>query len=398
MSRTVIALIEDYDAAMAECKRLVPEGPAEMGRWATEQLLNVLLLDEQDEACRAGWYERTPERRDQRNGFYDRRLRTKMGPLELRMPRSRSGGFRSKLVPRFKQVAPELDEGIGQLYRKGVSTRSVGPLLEVLYGAGVSASKVSRVTRALDAELRRFQSRPVEDRWRCLVLDGVYLSVKKAQGADDRPLLVAYGIDENLRREVIDFRLAQSESEAAWTMFLTSLQMRGLTGERLELVVTDGAAGLIKAIEMVYPLVARQRCWVHMMRNVVAACPKRLAKEVAQAAREIYLAPTRRAAIDKFKELKRRYGRLVPRAVAKIEHALDELLAFFGCEPGLWRAFRTTNGIERLFVELRRRQRPIGCLPDAAAARRLAFAVFDTYNARRHRVRPDKETQAVLAA
>jgi len=398
MSRTVIALVEDYGAAMAECKRLLADGPAEMGRWATEQLLNAVLLDEQDDACRAGWYERTPERRDQRNGFYARTLRTKMGPLELRVPRSRSGGFRSKLVPRFKQVAPELNEGIGQLYRKGVSTRSVGPLLEVLFGGGVSASKVSQVTGELDAELRRVQTRPLEDRWRCLVLDGVYLSVKKAQGADNRPLLVAYGIDKNLRREVIDFRVAQRESEAAWTMFLTSLQMRGLLGERLEIIITDGAKGLIRAIEMVYPLVARQRCWVHMMRNVVAACPKRLAKEVAQAAREIYLAPTRRAAIDKFKDLKARYGRLVPRAVAKIEHALDELLAFFGCEPGVRRAFRTTNGIERLFVELRRRQRPIGCLPDAAAARRLAFAVFDTYNARQHRLKPDKKTHAALAA
>jgi transposase-like protein len=398
MSRTLIALFEDYDAAMAECKRLLGDGPAQMGRWLTEHVLNVLLEDERDEQCRAACYERTPERRDWRNGFYGRTLRTKMGPLELRVPRARSGGLRSKLLPRFRQVAPELDEGIGQLYRKGVSTRSVGPLLEVLFGARVSASTVSRVTRALDAQIKRFAQRRLEDRYRCLVLDGVYLSVKKAQGADRRPLLVAYGIDENNRREVIDFRVAPNESEAAWTALLTSLEMRGLTGERLELIVTDGAPGLIRAIETVYPLAARQRCWVHMMRNVVSACPKRLAGEVAEAARQIYLASTRRAAIAKFKALKRRYGCLVPRAVAKIEHALDELLAFFTCEPGVRRAFRTTNGIERLFVELRRRQRPIGCLPDAAAARRLAYVVFDTYNARRHRLRPDKETQTALAA
>jgi len=321
-----------------------------------------------------------------------------MGPLEIRVPRARSSGFGSKLVPRFKQVAPELEQGIGQLYLKGVSTRSVGPLLEVLFGAGVSASRVSRVTRALDAQIKRFAQRPIEDRYRCLVLDGVYLPIRKAQGAARRPLLVAYGIDENLRREVIDFRLAPQESEAAWTAFLTSLQMRGLSGERLELIVTDGAGGLTRAVETVYPLVARQRCWVHMMRNVVAACPKRLANEVAEAAREIYLASSRRAAIDQFKQLKGRYGRLVPKAVAKIEHALDELLAFFACEPGVRRAFRTTNGIERVFVELRRRQRPIGCLPEAAAGRRLAYAVFDTYNARGHRLKPDKETQPAQAA
>jgi transposase-like protein len=295
-------------------------------------------------------------------------------------------------------VAPELGEGIGQLYRKGVSTRSVGPLVEVLFGARVGAATVSRVTRALDEKIKRFGRRPLADRYRCLVLDAVYLSVKKAQGADRRPLLVAYGIDERLRREVIDFRLASKESEAAWTAFLTLLERRGLSGERLELVVTDGAPGLIRAIETVYPLAARQRCWVHMMRNVVSACPKRLADEVAQAARQIYTASTRREAIAKFKQLKGRYGRLVPKAVAKIEHALDELLAFFACEPGLRRAVRTTNGIERLFVELRRRQRPIGCLPDAAAARRLAFAVFDTYNARRHRVKPHRQTQTALAA
>jgi len=398
MSRTLIALFEDYDAAMAECKRLLADGPAQMGRWLTEQLLNVVLEDERDEQCRAAWHERTPERRDWRNGFYQRTLRTKVGALALRVPRARSGRVRSKLLPRFKHVAPELGEGIGQLYRKGVSTRSVGPLVEVLFGARVGASTVSRVTRALDEKIKRFGRRPLADRYRCLVLDAVYLSVKKAQGAARRPLLVAYGIDERLRREVIDFRLAPTESEAAWTAFLTVLERRGLSGERLELVVTDGAPGLIRAIETVYPLAARQRCWVHMMRNVVGACPKRLAGEVAQAARRIYTASTRREAIAEFKQLKGRYGRLVPKAVAKIEHALDELLAFFACEPGLRRAVRTTNAIERLFVELRRRQRPIGCLPDAAAARRLAFAVFDTYNDRRHRVTPHRQTQAALAA
>jgi putative transposase len=398
MSRTLIALFEDYDAAMRECKRLVTDGLAEMGRQLTERVVNELLDDEMEEHCRAGWHERAPDRRDWRNGSYRRRLRTRLGALEIEVPRSRSGRFRSRLLPRARQVAPELDEGICQMYLRGVSTRSVGALVEVLCGARVSASTVSRITRALDAQLKRFTQRRLEDRWRFVFLDGVYLPVKKAQGAERRPLLVAYGIDETGQRQVIDFRLAAKESEAAWTAFLTSLSMRGLSGERLELIVTDGAPGLIRAVETVYPLVARQRCWVHMMRNVVGACPKRLATQVAEAARTISLASSRRAALAHFKAFKAQFGSLVPKAVGKIERTLDELLAFLGCEPGVRRAVRTTNAIERLFVELRRRLRPIGCLPNAGTARRLSLAVCSSYNARRHRLKPDTETQVAHAA
>jgi len=398
MSRTLIALFGDYPHLMNECKRLVCHEPTELGRRMLERLVGELLDDEMERHCRAAWHERAPGRRDRRNGSYGRTLRTRAGPLRLRVPRSRSGRFRSRLLPRARQVAPELDEGIRQLYLKGVSTRSVGALVEVLCGAGVSASTVSRATRALDAELRRFQARPIQDRWRFLMLDAVYLPVKKARGAERRPVLVAYGIDEARRREAIDLRLAQSESEAAWTQFLTSLWRRGLWGERLELVVTDGARALHKAIENVWPLAARQRCWVHMMRNVVGACPKRLADEVAQAARKIYQAPTRRAALEAFKAFQRRFEPQVPKAVAKIEAALDELVAFFGCEPGVRRAVRTTNAIERLFVELRRRLRPIGCLPNAGTARRLSLAVCCAYNGRQHRLKPDTQTHAAQAA
>lgn len=398
MSRTLIALFADYAGSMRECKRLVQDELAEVGRQLTERLLGEALQLEMDEHCRAAWHERAPERCDRRNGSYRRRLRTRLGALEIEVPRSRSGRFRSRLLPRARQVAPELDEGIRQLYLRGASTRSVGALVEVLCGARVSASTVSRITRALDAELRQFQARPIEDRWRFVFLDAVYLPVKKAQGAARQPLLVAYGIDETGRRQVIDFRLAPKESEAAWTAFLTSLAMRGLSGERLDLIVTDGAPTLIRAVETVYPLVARQRCWVHMMRNVVGACPKRLATQVAEAARKIYLASSRRAALAHFKALKAQFGSLVPKAVSKIERTLDELLAFLGCEPGVRRAVRTTNAIERLFVELRRRLRPIGCLPNAGTARRLSLAVCSSYNARRHRLKPDTETQVAQAA
>lgn len=398
MSRTLIALFGDYPSAMRDYKRLVCDELAERGRQLTERLLGEVLELEMDEHCRATWHERAPGRRDRRNGSYGRRLRTRVGVLEIRVPRSRAGGFRSRLLPRARQVAPELDEGIRQLYLKGVSTRQVGRLVEVLCGSSVSASTVSRITRALDAEIKRFERRRLKDRYRYLLLDAVYLAVRKAQGAKRRPLLVAYGIDAAGRREVVDLRLAPTESEAAWTTLLTSLWQRGLTGERLELVITDGAPGLIRAVETVWPLTPRQRCWAHMMRNVVGACPKRLAPEVAQSARKIYMARSRREAIARFHHFKRRWHRQVPKAVGKIERALDELVAFFGVAPTARRAVRTTNAIERLFVELRRRLRPIGCLPNAASARRLSYAVCAAYNGRRHRLRPNQETITALAA
>jgi putative transposase len=398
MSRTLIALFGDYPHLMRECKRLVCDGPSELGRRMLERLLNELLDDEMAVHCRAGLYERSAQRRHRRNGFYGRTLRARAGALELKVPRARSGRFRSELLPRFRQVAPELDEGIRQLYLKGVSTRDVGALLEVLCGVGVSASTVSRITRALDAELRRFQARPIVKHYVCVMLDGVYLPIRKAQGPARRPLLVAYGIDEQRRREVIDFRLAPSESEAAWTGFLTSLWSRGLVAEHVGLICTDGGRGLGKALEQVYPLTAHQRCWAHMMRNVVGACPKALGAQVRQAARAIYKAGSRRAALEAFQRLKGRWARRVPKAVAKIERALDELLAFLGAEPGLRRALRTTNAIERLFVELRRRLRPMGCLPNGATALRMSLAVCCTYNGRAHRVKPDRQSHLAQAA
>jgi putative transposase len=398
MSRTLIALFADYAGSMRECKRLVREDLAEVGRQMLERLLQEALQVEMDEHCRATWHERAPERRDQRNGCYYRTMRTRTGLLKVAVPRSRSGQFHSRLLPTARQVAPELDEGVRQLYLKGVSTRQVGRLLEVLCGARVSASTVSRITRALGAELARFQRRPIEDRYRYLLLDGVYLPIKKAQGAERRPLLVAYGIDETGRREVIDFRLARTESEAAWTQLLTSLSMRGLRGERLDLIITDGAQGLIRAVETVYPLVARQRCWAHMMRNVVGACPKRLADQVAKAARKIYLATSRREALASFQTFKRRFEHRVPKAVRKIERVLDELVAFFGCPPTERRAVRTSNAIERLFVELRRRLRPMGCLPTTACAEQISYAVCAAYNGRRHRLKPTRQTDLAQAA
>lgn len=251
MSRTLIALFSDYPHLMNECKRLVCDEPTELGRRMLERLLNELLDDEMDGHCGAGLYERVAERRDRRNGSYQRTLRARAGALQLRVPRSRAGGFCSELLPRYRQVASELDEGIRQMYLKGVSTRQVGALLEVLCGSGVSASTVSRVTRALEAQLRRFQARPITTRYRCVMFDGVYLPVRKAQSAERRPLLVAYGIDESGRREVIDFRLAQSESAAAWTRFLTSLWSRGLREEHIGLIATDGGGALLKALEEV---------------------------------------------------------------------------------------------------------------------------------------------------
>jgi len=398
MSRTLIALFSDYPHLMNECKRLVCDEPTELGRRMLERLLNELLDDEMDGHCGAGLYERVAERRDRRNGSYQRTLRARAGALQLRVPRSRAGGFCSELLPRYRQVASELDEGIRQMYLKGVSTRQVGALLEVLCGSGVSASTVSRVTRALEAQLRRFQARPITTRYRCVMFDGVYLPVRKAQSAERRPLLVAYGIDESGRREVIDFRLAQSESAAAWTRFLTSLWSRGLREEHIGLIATDGGGALLKALEEVYPLTAHQRCWAHMMRNVVGACPKRLGQAVGDAARAIYTAPARRAAIAAFKRFKHRWGRRVPKAVAKIERILDQLLTFFGCEPALWRALRTTNAIERVFVELRRRLRPMGCLPNTACAERISYAVCRAYNDRAHYVKPDTQSKLAQAA
>lgn len=222
-------------------------------------LLEGALEVELVEHLRAGRYRRGPLRRGYRNGYYRRSLLTELGWIErLRVPREREGQFRPSVIPRYQRRQEEVNRLVREMFLRGVSTRQVQEVVKPLLGDGISPQTVSRITRVLDEEVRRFHRRPLGDHYQYLFLDGITLKVRGALGAHKRLVLCAYGISLEGRRELMAFRQATTESEAQWEAFLRDLYQRGMEGKPLHLITTDGCPGLHRALDMVYPYVPRQ--------------------------------------------------------------------------------------------------------------------------------------------
>jgi transposase-like protein len=205
---------------------------------------------------------------DRRNGHYRRHLLTTLGDIELCVPRTRR--FTPTMVLRaYARRTPEIDRVILAGFVLGLSTRKVGEALLPMLGRPISAETVSRIAKTLDAAVAAFHRRPLKDQYTALMLDGVVIARKTGAGALRRPVLVALGLRPDGKKEIIDFRLAGSESAVEWERFLTDLYRRGLTGEGLDMICVDGGSGLLAALPTVYPGIAVQRCWAHKIRNIL---------------------------------------------------------------------------------------------------------------------------------
>ena len=324
-------------------------------------------------------FERTPARVDQANGFYGRHLTTRLGGLDLRVPRTRSGHFHPQVLPRYQRREPLINQALKQVFLLGVSTRQAGRALATLVEDAVSAATVSAVAKALDESVLRFHRRPLCDRSRYLLLDGVSVRLRLVGHVQRRMILCAYGITEDGKRELIDFQLVKAEGEDSWYGFLWNLWGRGLRGEFLQLIVTDGQAGLVKALGRIWSAVPHQRCWAHKLRNLENKL-KASQRPCLEQAKLIYQTPHRTEAIRRFRAWKTRWQRQAPKADACLEADLEELLAFFDCPPTHWKRLRTTNVIERLFVEVRRRIRTMCAFTTRSSCERILYSVFDRMN------------------
>jgi transposase-like protein len=353
-------------------------GAREHLRWLMERTMETEITRQ----LGADRYGRSDTRCDWRNGYRERDLVTELGLLRgLRVPRCRKGGYQPEVFGRYARRQPLVNRLMLEMFVAGVATRRVGEVLEALLRECPSATTVSRIAKAVDERVREFHQRPLHDRWRFLLPDGVTMSVKGASGLRKRLVLVVYGIDEQGRRELLDFALAEGESEAHWAALLHHLWGRGLKGGKLELVVTDGAAGLIAALQFIYPHALHQRCWVHKLRNVANQVRRTDQPEVIAGARAIYQASTRRAAIAAFLAWKRHWQVRYPKAVLCLEKDLHELLACMDFPQPLRVKLRTTNAIERCFVEVRRRTRPMSAFANDASCERIVYAVIAHMNA-----------------
>ena len=341
---------------------------------AIRVVLEVILEEELREMVGAGRWERFGQRVDSRNGTYLRRLITSMGAVDLDVPRAREGGSAGAAVfGRYKRRTQEIDDTIVSAYVHGASTRDIGQLTETLMGERVGRSTVSRVTKSLGEKVEELRKAPIAGPIPYLFLDATFLDARWARKVENVSALVAYGIGLDGKRQLLAVTVGAEESEESWSELLAQLNERGLSG--VQLVVADAHAGIAKAVRHHLPEARQQRCVVHLQRNVVAKVPQRLRARLAREVWRVFQAPTKAEARKRVEALRAGLGKQVPEAVACLENGFEAATHFYAFPEEHWHRIRSTNGLERLHGEIKRRTRAVGAFPDRASALRLVTAV-----------------------
>lgn len=345
-------------------------------RQATERLYQELIDAEATAVIGAGPWERSEQRANQRNGTRAKTLTTTAGDLELRIPKLRSGSFFPSLLERRRRVDQALFAVIMEAYLHGVSTRKVDDLVKAL-GAdtGISKSEVSRICADLDEEVAAFRDRSLADQsFPYVFLDATYCKARVNRRVVSQAVVIATAVSADGRREVLGFDVGDSEDGAFWTAFLRSLKARGLTG--VQLVISDAHEGLKAAIGSVLIGASWQRCRVHFMRNVLAKVPKGHGEMALAAIRTVFAQPDAEHVHEQFDTIATMLGRQLPVVEAMMIDAKDDLLAFTAFPPAHWRKVWSTNPLERLNREVKRRTDVVGVFPNPSALLRLAGAVL----------------------
>jgi putative transposase len=345
-------------------------------RQAAETIYQALIEAELTDTIGAAVHERTETRTNQRNGHRTRILSTTAGDLELRIPKLRSGSFFPSLLERRRRVDQALFAVVMEAYLHGVSTRKVDDLVKALgIDAGISKSEVSRICADLDVEVGTFRDRTLgEVSYPYVFLDATYCKARVNHRVVSQAVVIATGVTGDGRREVLGFDVGDSEDGAFWTAFLRSLKARGLGG--VQLVISDAHTGLKQAIGAVMLGAAWQRCRVHFMRNVLAGVPRGNTEMVAAAIRTVFAQPDTDHVHEQFETIAMMLGRQLPKVEAMMREAREELLSFASFPQSHWRKIWSTNPLERVNREVKRRTEVVGVFPNPAALLRLSGAVL----------------------
>lgn len=321
-------------------------------------------------ACKG---ERTDSRLGYRSGYYSRTLVTRVGKLELRVPQDRQGRFSTQVFELYQRSEKALVSALAEMYVQGVSTRKVKAITEELCGHEFSASAVSAIVKSLDDQLSQFANRTLEEPYPYLILDARYEKVREAGAIRSRAVLVAIGIDWDGRRQVLGVDLANRESASSWREFLLGLRQRGLKG--VEMAVSDDHAGLRRAIAEVLPEAVWQRCYVHFLRNAVDHLPRKADDDCLRELRWLY---DRRDASEARKDLAAwlaRWQAKYPKLCAWVEDNIEETFSFYRLPLGHHKHLKSTNMLERLNEEIRRRTRVVRIFPNEQSCLRLVRAL-----------------------
>jgi putative transposase len=359
-----IALVDDWKEVLKNDEGI---------REAVREYVQEVLEAEMDAALGAGKWERSEGRLGYRSGYYGRTLITRVGKLELRVPQDRHGRFSTEVFERYQRSEKALVSALSEMYVQGVSTRKVKAITEQLCGHEFSASTVSRINKKLDTELKKFADRKLEEPYPYLILDARYEKVREDGVIRSRAVQIAIGINWDGRRCVLGVELANRESASSWKTFLEGLRSRGLHG--VEYVVSDDHAGLHKAVIEILPEAAWQRCYVHFLRNALDHLPRKADDDCLKELRWLYdrrcLEEARRDLAAWLGKWQKTYSKLCD----WVEENIEETLTYYRLPHQHHKHLKSTNMLERINEEIRRRTRVIRIFPNEASCLRLVRAL-----------------------
>ena len=339
-----------------------------------ENSLNSVLQAESAEQLRAGPYERTEERTDSRNGIRTRELNTRIGQIILRVPRHRNVPFRTMVFENYCRSEAALIAAMAEMVVSGVSTRKVSRVMETLCGTSFSKSSVSDVCKELDQSVQEFRTRPLTGEYPFLTVDATYFKVRENGRVTSRAFMIAYGTNAQGRREILGFGVYANESAGTWEDFLRGLKERGLTG--LLMITSDAHEGILNAIGKVYPTVPWQRCQFHFIKNITDKAPKKYQAGIRSELQEMFQAETMEEARRIRDRITEDYREVAESAVSCLDDGFESSMTVMHLPVGLRRYYRTSNHMERLNKELKRRSKVIGIFPNESSLLRLMGSVL----------------------
>jgi putative transposase len=357
-------------------------------RKTVEETLNGMLDAEAEQLCNAGRYERTEARKDSRAGHYKRGLQTKVGQVELKIPKLREARFETAIIERYRRRESSIEEALMEMYLAGVSVRRVEDITEALWGMRVNAGTVSELNQKLYERIEAWRNQPIQGEHPYVHLDGIWLKRTWAGEVRNVSVLVAVGVDQDGFREILGVMEGPKEDLESWRQFLRHLKERGLKGIRL--MISDKCMGLVEAAAEFYPEARWQRCVVHWYRNVFSEVPASRVKEVAAMLKAIHAQEDVDSAQAKAEAVVEKLKVMKLKAVAeKVQQSVAETLTYYRFPAEHWRQLRSNNMLERIMREIRRRTNVVGSFPDGHSALmlvcgRLRYVAGSRWGTRRY--------------
>ena len=357
-----------------EMLQLLLEDRGEAFKSILQSSLNKILQVESAEQIKAAPYERSKDRTDSRNGTRERELNTRIGQIVLQVPRHRNEPFKTLVFDNYSRSEAALIASMAEMVVNGVSTRKVSKVMETLCGTSFSKSTVSEVCKDLDKAVAEFRTRPLEGEYPFLTVDATYFKARENSRIISKAFMIAYGTNAEGHREILGFGVYANESAATWTDFLMGLKKRGLTG--VLMITSDAHEGILTAIGKVFPTVPWQRCQFHFIRNITDKAPKKYQIGLRTELQEMFNCKSIAEARKIRDRIIEDYRNVAEAAVSCLDDGFESSMTVMLLPVGLRRYYRTSNHIERLNKELKRRSKVIGVFPNEDSLLRLMGSVL----------------------